>query len=235
MRGLFVTGTDTGVGKTVVTAALALALRARGLDVGVAKPVQSGAPAADPSGDAMLLATWTESDDPVGEISPFSFAAPLAPLVAARAAGRSLDLGEVASRVRRLGDRHDVLLVEGAGGLIVPVGEDWTIADLAVELELPLVVVARAGLGTVNHTALSVRAARSLGLEVVGVVLNGAGDASTPDNAALLERFAGVRVLGWTPLLDGPPEPGLLRSLAETHLDLDPIVAALRAKEVCHA
>src|SRR5262249_29531131 len=143
VRGLFVTGTDTGVGKTVVTAAVARALSARGVDVGIVKPVQTG------DGDAAALKTWAGLEEELGEIAPFSFAAPLAPLVAARLEGATLDLDEVLGRIVELAERHEVTIVEGVGGLLVPVGPGWTVADLAAQLALPVLVVARAGLGTV--------------------------------------------------------------------------------------
>ena len=209
---MFVTGTDTGVGKTLVTAALALALKARGVDAGVVKPVQTG------EGDAAVLEAWAELQEAPEEIAPFSFEAPLAPLVAARLEGRVLDLDEVAARTRALAERHDFTLVEGAGGLLVPVGPDWTIADLAAALGLPLVVVARAGLGTVSHTLLTVAEARRLGLDVLGVVLNGHEDRSTETNAELIEAFGGVRVLARIPWLDGEITAERLRGL-----DLDVI------------
>ncbi len=236
MTGLFVTATDTGVGKTVLTAGLAIALRARGHSVGVVKPVQSGALAGDPDGDAVLLKRWTGVAEPVDEIAPYCFAAPLAPLVAAEREGRAVDRADVVERVRALADRYEAILVEGAGGLLVPVGEDWTVADLAVSLGLPLVVVARAGLGTVNHTALTVLAARQLGLEPIGVVLNGAADASSRTNARLIERLAGVPVLGQTPWLEGELTPERLGTLVEEHVDVDALArAAIRSKAVARA
>jgi dethiobiotin synthetase len=213
MRGLFVTATDTGVGKTVVTAAVALALRARGIDVGVVKPVQTG------EGDAETLKRLAGLEAELDEIAPFSFAAPLAPLVAARLEGRALDLEEVAARVRGLAMRHDFTLVEGVGGVLVPVGPDWTVADLASDLALPLLVVARAGLGTVNHTLLTLAEARSRGLDVAGVVLNGPGDGSTETNAELVESFAGVPVLARVAWLEGELTPERLADL-DLHLDL---------------
>lgn len=225
MSGLFVTGTDTGVGKTVVAGAVALALRDRGLDVGVCKPVQSGALAADPAGDAMLLLGWTGVRDAPGEVCPHSFPEPVAPLVAARLAGEELDCDEVCERVRVLAARHDALVVEGAGGLYVPVGEQWTVGELAAKLAYPALVVARPGLGTVNHTLLTVVAARRLGIDVLGVVLNG-DDPLAADNAAMIERFGDVPVLGRTPLLDRPPTRDALRSLAAA-LRLDRVAAAL--------
>ena len=223
MNGLFVTGTDTGVGKTVVTAALTLALRARGVDAGVVKPVQSGALADDPEGDAALLKRWTGVPESVDEIAPYCFAAPLAPLIAAELEGCAVSLADAAAAVEAVAARREAVLVEGAGGLLVPAGPGWTIGDLAVELGLPLLVVARAGLGTVNHTALTVLAARQLGLRVAGVVLNGAADDRSRENARMIEELAGVQVLGCTPALEGELTRERLLLLAEEHLDVHAI------------
>jgi len=195
-RGYFVTATDTGVGKTFVTAALAATLRARGRDVAVFKPVQSGAVADDPSGDAVLL----------GADCVYAFSAPLAPLVAARAEGRTIELEPILARAGELAREHELLLVEGAGGLLVPLADDLDLADLAAALGLPLVIVARAGLGTVNHTLLTIEAARARGLDLAGVVLNGKNDESTAENAALIEERSGVRVLAQVPRLADPAD-----------------------------
>ena len=195
-RGYFVTATDTGVGKTFVTAALAAAFRARGRDVAVFKPVQSGAVADDPSGDAVLL----------GADCVYAFSAPLAPLVAAHAEGRTIELEPILARAGELAREHDLLLVEGAGGLLVPLADDLDLADLAAALGLPLVIVARAGLGTVNHTLLTIEAARTRGLDLAGVVLNGKSDESTAENAALIEERSGVRVLAQVPRLADPAD-----------------------------
>ena len=235
MNGLFVAGTDTGVGKTVLTAGITCALRSRGHAVGVCKPVQSGALTADPYGDAMLLKRWTRVAESPGEIAPISFAAALAPLVAAELEGRSVDRAEAIAHVRAVVARYDAVLVEGAGGVFVPVGDDWTIADLAVDLGLPVLVVARAGLGTVNHSTLTVRAVRELGLEVAGVVLNGKQDESTATNARLIERVANVPVLGRTPTLEGELTGERLRALVEDNVDVDALVGvAIRSREVAH-
>ena len=235
MNGLFVTGTDTGVGKTVVTAGIVCALRARGHSVGVAKPVLSGALTLDPEGDAMMLKRWTKVAESPGEIAPFSFAAPLAPSVAAELEDRVVDRAELGDHLRAVASRYDAVVVEGAGGLLVPLGEDWTIADLAHDLALPLVVVARAGLGTVNHSALTVRVARELGLEPTGVVLNGPADDSTRANARLIERVADVRVLGQLPQLDGELTGERLGRAIEDTIDVDVLEGvAIRQREVAH-
>jgi dethiobiotin synthetase len=156
-----VTGTDTGVGKTVVTAAVAAAAAAAGLRVAVVKPGQTG------------TATGEESDvdvvrrlaAPASARTLRSYPDPLAPVAAARVSGIPLlDLDEVVAAVRADAAVHDLVLVEGAGGLLVPMGEAWTMADLAITLGAPAVVVARAGLGTLNHTALTMEALRHRGL-----------------------------------------------------------------------
>ena len=237
MGGLFVTATDTGVGKTVVTGALARALQARGFSVGVAKSVQSGNRADDPAGDAMLLKRFAGVPDAPEEICAYAFAAPLAPLVAARLERRAIEPGPILERVRRLSARYDVLLVEGAGGLMVPVGEDWTIGELAKWIGFPLLIVARPGLGTVNHTILTALAAQQLGLDPVGVVLNGLrpdADPSWETNPALIESFGGVPVVGRTPWLGdvGGPEE-LVEAIAE-HLELDRLLPVLARKETSH-
>ncbi|MEZ5098791.1 MAG: dethiobiotin synthase [Thermoleophilia bacterium] len=197
-RGLLVTATDTGVGKTVLTAGLCGALAARGLAMGVFKPLQSGNALDDPDGDAATLVRLGGLAATPGEICCAAFEAPLAPAVAAAREGRSVALGPVLERAGELAAACELLLVEGAGGLLVPMGEDWTVADLAVALGHPVLVVARAGLGTVNHTALTVEALRARGLDVAGVVLNATQepDPSWADNPALIERLADVAVLG---------------------------------------
>lgn len=152
---VIITGTDTGVGKTVVTAAIAAAASSVGLRVAVVKPAQTG------------TATGEESDvdvvrrlaGPDSARTLVSYPDPLAPLPAARVAGvEPLDRDAVVDAVRADAKDHDLVLVEGAGGLLVPMGREWTIADLATTLGAPAVVVARAGLGTLNHTALTLEA-----------------------------------------------------------------------------
>ena len=220
------TGTDTGVGKTVVTAAIALALRARGVDVGVVKPIQTGGYDDDPCGDAMLLKSWIGLEESPEEITPFSFRAPLAPLVAARLEEKTVNVRHVASTTRRLAAKHAFVLVEGVGGLLVPLTEGVTAIALVSALELPLLIVARAGLGTINHTLLTIAAAHAAGLTVAGVVLNGREDESTATNAELIESLGGAEVLARIPWLDGKLTSQRLRDL-DLHLDFAREVAGV--------
>lgn len=201
--GLFVTGTDTGVGKTFVSVLIAEQLRAEGVRVGAYKPACSGAIEA-PSGptweDVEALHAATGGAFARERICPQPFLAPLAPPVAARQEGKAVDPALLRTGARWWSGQCDFLLVEGAGGLLCPLTEEETFADLAADLGLPLLVVARATLGTINHTLLTTEAAQRRGLRVAGVVLNevtaGEDRAGAATNAAEIARRSGATVLG---------------------------------------
>ena len=215
LRGLFVTGTDTGVGKTEVSCAVISSARAAGLDVGAMKPAESGAADGEP-GDASRLARAAGGGDPAELVCPYRFGPPLAPAVAARLAGVEISLARLVDAARTLSSRHAALLVEGAGGLLVPLTPSATYADLAVALGLPVLLVARAGLGTVNHTALTVEALRARGLAIAGIVLNRTAaedDPSVPHNAAEIARLTGLTPLVTLPFVrDIAGREAILRS-----------------------
>lgn len=210
-RGIFITGTDTGVGKTVVAAGLAAALRADGVDVGVMKPAETGC-AEGPDGlralDAELLARAAGVTDPPELVCPVRLREPLAPSVAAEAEATRVDLGAIRSAFNHLAERHPLVLVEGAGGIGVPLHEDYLMADLALDLGLPVLIVARPSLGTLNHTLLTVEFARARSLKVLGVVISGMPAESDRDSAertnpVVLPGLTGVPVLG---ILEQDPE-----------------------------
>ena len=174
-RGVFVTGTDTAIGKTIVAAALAAWWHSRGIDVGVAKPVASGGRRVDGrliSEDAMLLQRAAGVDDPLSLINPVCPAGWAAPWVSARAEGKTIRIAPALAAYRTLRRRHERMIVEGAGGLLVPLTRRYLVADLARDIGLPLLIVARPGLGTINHTLLTIEAARRRGLAIAGVVFN---------------------------------------------------------------
>ncbi|SEG46058.1 dethiobiotin synthase [Paenibacillus sp. UNC499MF] len=188
IRGIFVTGTDTGTGKTVVTAALAAALRSEGWNVGVWKPVQSGEPLGSGRSDAERLAEGSGVSDPPEEVASFTFSAPLTPWLAAKAEGVHLTMEMLYAGGKRLCSRYDAMLVEGAGGAAVPLTEDALLAEWIAYLRMPVLIVARAGLGTVNHTLLTVSFLRQFGIDILGVVLNeGACAAASPEIAETAE------------------------------------------------
>lgn len=174
MRGLFFTGTDTDVGKTVVACGVARLLRRQGVTVRVVKPVATGCPLRDGvrvSDDTLSLAE-AAGDGPPEAITPWSLGEPAAPPVAARLEGVRLRLEDLAEAVRRRASPEGLLLVEGVGGLLCPLTEREMVADLAALLGLPLVVVTRRSLGTLNHTLLTVEVARRRGLPLAGVVVS---------------------------------------------------------------
>jgi dethiobiotin synthetase len=211
LPGLFVVGTDTGVGKTVVASAIAGLLVAQGHRVGVLKPVATGASRENgewesDDGEALLDALAERA--PRDRVVPLAFEPPLAPPVAARCAGETLAWEDVeratSDALQWWHSRADVMVVEGVGGLLCPLAEGATVADLAVSLDYPLVVVARRGLGTLNHTLLTVEAARLRGLRIAGVLLNGAEPTANPlaeatNRAELARRLEGVPVLAELP------------------------------------
>jgi dethiobiotin synthetase len=228
--GLFVTGTDTGVGKTVVTAALVHALRARGVYAGVVKPVQTGNLAADPDGDAALLVSLGGLDAAPEDINAYAFAPPLAPRIAADQEDVTIELAPMVDLVQSIRDENGTVLVEGAGGWLVPLAPGLLVADLAVALGYPVVVVGRIGLGTVNHTALTVAAVLERGLDVAGVILNGYGqgaDGSVASNPRLIEELTGVPVIGKTPWRSGDITAERLRTEVAPTIDVGPLLAAL--------
>lgn len=196
--GVFITGTDTGVGKTVVACELIRRLRGRGIETGVIKPIETGVGADGPA-DAIALRDAGGDRDPIGDVCPQQFQLPAAPSVAAAAAGRRVDRSAITAAYNRIRQGSDFVVVEGAGGLLVPIDEHFDMLDLANELALPALLVARAALGTINHTQLSLEVARQRGLEVVGVVIShadGVLTAADAANLAALRELLGDRLLG---------------------------------------
>jgi dethiobiotin synthetase len=187
--GWFMTGTDTGVGKTHVTAALLRAIPG----AGAFKPIACGPGGRD---DAEIYARHMKL--PVDVINPVYLRHPLAPLVAARLEHRRIDFRQIHSAFRILNSSFSPLFVEGAGGLLVPIKRNYFVADLVRELGLPVVIVGRLSLGTINHTLLTVRQAQAAGLKVTGVILNDTGNAERT-NVNAIRELCDVPLLGVVP------------------------------------
>lgn len=229
------TGTDTGVGKTTVAAGLLGALRRKGLRVGAFKPVESGHDAGKdgwPPDARALAAAAGLLDRPRGDVVPYVLREPLAPAVGAEREGVTIDLAVLDERWARMRDGHELSIVEGAGGIAVPLDRQRTMADLAARWSLPVLVVARPGLGTINHTVLTVEHARRRGLAVLGIVV--CGFPAVPNTAeetapAVIERMAGAPVLGLVPRsADIDVDAGRTEAaarLVEDAVDLSPFLA----------
>jgi dethiobiotin synthetase len=195
-RSYFITGTDTGVGKTHVTAALLTKLRQQGVKAAAFKPIACG-----PGGrnDAKIYRRIMGNEVSLDAINPVYLRLPLAPSVAAKLEGREISRHVIRTAYRSLLAAYPVVLVEGAGGLMVPIQRDYFIADLAKELDLPVVIVCRLSLGTINHTTLTVRQAQITGLKVAGIILNdtlGRRGMAERTNISYLPDVTGVPLLG---------------------------------------
>ena len=211
-HGIFITGTDTSVGKTLVTAALALHLKKRGLSVGVIKPIETGvSPTKESQSDAARLRSIIESEEPLGAIRPYSFELPVAPLAAAQHEGHTINPDTIKKVYRLLSNRYDYMVVEGVGGVHVPITPKIAVMDLIKQLRLPVVVVGRSGLGGINHALLTIDTLRRNKISIIALVLNQTQSTRSAEaclqertTLAILRKQAGVPVVG--PL---PYEPGL--------------------------
>jgi dethiobiotin synthetase len=235
--GIFIAGTDTEVGKTLIAAGLAVALQDQGIDVGVMKPLESGAPSFESTPiprDAFYLKEIADIQDDLELINPYCFQAPLAPGVAAEREGVEVDLQRIKSAYEELKGRHQFMVVEGVGGLLVPIAKGTLLPELIKLLDLPLLVVARSALGTINHTLLTLSYCQGEGLNVVGMVIN----KSTPDadpaeasNPHLIAQFSRTPVWGPFPYLrDYVGVKGnrdFLAQLFTQHIDMEGFIKRL--------
>ncbi len=202
-RGIFITGTDTGVGKTYVAAGIARHLHADGVDVGVMKPVETGCRRKNgklvPS-DAVVLTRAARVRDSLRTVNPYRFSKPLAPSAAAGLEGTLIRPERILSAFRLLCRKHDFVIVEGAGGIMVPLAGRYTYLDLVEELGLPVLIVAHPGLGTINHTLLTMEAMRSRKIAVAGVVFNyatsGKMGAAERTNPGVIQECSGMPITG---------------------------------------
>lgn len=240
MRGIFVTGTDTGVGKTLVSCAILGALRRRGYRMGVYKPAETGCPR-DESGalygeDCVRLVRAADAGQPLATVASALYPIAAAPLVAAEAAGEAIDPDALVRDTRAVADAHDAVLVEGAGGLLVPIAPGFTFADLAERLGLPVLVVVGSKLGCLNHALLTLAELERRGVAVVGYVLNEVEHPQTSGfehavatHRKTLARFTKATDIGELPYV---PEverhvPDLLAATAERALAIDAIASSL--------
>jgi len=243
MKGLFITATDTEVGKTVITGAIAAALKARGINVGVVKPLASGG-VADVNGELVAEdATFLMKAAGIGEdkralVNAVCLQPALTPAVAAVQSGITIDMPEVIATCRYSGNQFDKVLVEGVGGITAPLWEEYLVADMIQELALPVVIVARPNLGTINHTVLTVEYARQRGITLAGIIINkwdeaGAGILER-SNIEYIGRLTKLPLLGKFPAAKSVSVPeaqvGGLAELAEQHLAIDTLLSIMEGR-----
>lgn len=229
MRGLFITGTDTSIGKTVVAAAITSILAADAQDVVPVKPVQTGCVAGESGLSApdlefcLRMAGMAPERDPGEALCPFKFESACSPHLAAEQKGARLCAQAVADAVGRIAQQHEILIVEGAGGILVPLNTTETMLNLMQTLDLPVVLVARSGLGTINHTLLSLRALRDAGCRLAGVVINDCMPTDhgpiERDNRQVIESMGEIPAVLRLPHLKGldAMDPGAFQTWARQH------------------
>lgn len=231
MNGIFITGTDTGVGKTIITAGIAWALKRRGIDVGVMKPFAT----ADhrfskkhKSEDTALLADAARSNETDELLNPFFFPRAASPLMASQELGRRpAKIKKAILILKKLGKKHDFLIVEGIGGIMVPLAKDVFIADFITKTGLPVVIVSQPILGTLNHTLLTVMACRQFGLNVKGIIVNkmprkaNVIEQKTPK---VIEKLTSIKVIGIVPTIDNVNFT-VVGKILEKKVDLDRLVS----------
>ncbi|MGR3304238.1 MAG: dethiobiotin synthase [Candidatus Scalindua sp.] len=199
-KGIFVTGIDTGVGKTVIAGAIAAAIKAHGLDVGVMKPVATGAREIDGkliSEDVVYLKKIIDSTDDDDLVNPIRLKPASAPTIAASKTGVLIDMENVWKAYKELADKHDFVVVEGIGGLMVPIDDNTLVADMALKMDLALVIVSKHYMGAINHTLLTLEYARSRNLRIKGIIFNMLRNGE--EFVAEIRRLSSSPVLGTIP------------------------------------
>jgi dethiobiotin synthetase len=246
-RGLFITGTDTGVGKTVIAGALILIIRSLGIRICGMKPIETGCIQSGSReqragskvkdtllipADGMILKEIADMDDSIDVITPIRFEKPLAPFPASEIEGVPVDIEKIKKAFEVLLNKYDMVLVEGIGGLLVPIKRDYFVLDLVKHFGLPIIIVSKPGLGTINHTLLTVNYAIKEGLHVAGIIMN---YSKSPENTLaeetnpkVIRQICDVPLIGIFPYL-GNMERITLEQAAVKHLNLEIIRHYLHA------
>jgi dethiobiotin synthetase len=226
-----VTGTDTAVGKTIATGVLAVSLRAHGLNAGVMKPIETGI-GVGVLPDSDWLISVAPSAVPREMIAPYRLQAPAAPLIAAEAEDLLIDVQRIVSAYEALASRHDCMLIEGVGGVMVPLAPGFLVTDLIHLLRLPVLIVARSGLGSINHTLLTVECLRRRDIPIVGILFN--NPTAPPDNAdrhdtiRTILQWTGLRLIGELPYGHGLPQTwDRERSRLIAHIDIQALLESV--------
>lgn len=220
--GYFITATDTGVGKTVIAAGLGMLFRENGYDVGIMKPLQSGGE------DTGYLINAAGCNDNPELINPYCLRDPLAPAVAAAREGTVIDIDRIKHCFSILQGKHNIMIVEGIGGILVPIRDDYFVSDLILDFKLPVIIVTRPSLGTINHTMLTITHLQAIGANIAGIIINYAENVersiAEDTNPHVIKNLAGVRLLGTLPYIPGidvknQATKGLVRSIKK-YIDL---------------
>jgi dethiobiotin synthetase len=231
MRGVFITGTNTGVGKTVIAAGLAAALRRRKIEVGVMKPFATANKVFSRkyrSRDTAILARAAGITDPDCRLNSFFYPLAASPLVAAKLLQESpVNINKAIEDLRRLGSKYDFIITEGIGGIMVPLADNELVASFAKKIDLPVIIVSTSRLGTLNHTLLTVMACKNFGLRIAGIILNHSQKRSNiveKQTAEVIESLTKIKILAVIPYINGGNYVAISNALEE-HMDLENLLS----------
>ncbi len=222
MKSLFITGTDTDVGKTYITAGLAVTFRKMGIDVGVMKPFAAGTPQKKgyKSEDIVILSKAAQACDPENLVNPQFFLIPASPYTAWKNLKTKPKISTILSSFKKLSKLHDVLLVEGMGGIMTPILKDYYVTNLIKEMKIPTVIVTRSKIGTVNHTIMTVKMCEKYKIPVKGIIINNFDDGyPVTELKRDLQNLTGIKVLGSIPFIKNMSDASLYR-IFKKNIDL---------------
>lgn len=230
MKSYFITGTDTGVGKTAITAALAASLRKRGIDVGVMKPVASGVPQKTgfKSSDVALLHEAAKVNDAEEMINPVFLQVPTSPYDATKILNLEIDMRIISERFQHLLKVHQMLLVEGIGGIMTPITRNFFVADMIKEMKLETIIVTRSTLGTLNHTVMTFRMCKEYGITIKGMIINcfdEKGSLAERNAPSTLHEITGLPILGIIPFVKDYQKLDTMTSIVEKNIDLNLLIS----------
>jgi len=214
LKSLFITGTDTDVGKTYITAGLAVTFRKMGIDVGVMKPFAAGTPQKKgyKSKDIVILSKAAQACDPENLVNPQFFLIPASPYTAWKNLKTKPKISTILSSFKKLSKLHDVLLVEGMGGIMTPILKDYYITNLIKEMKIPTVIVTRSRIGTVNHTIMTCKMCEKYKIPVKGIIINNFDDGyPVTELKRDLQNLTGIKVLGSIPFIKNMNDASLYR------------------------
>jgi len=192
-KTFFITATDTGIGKTFIAAGLGFAAQLKGCKVGMSKPISCGG-----IEDAEFFKNKLKLKDTIDEINPIKFKQPLSPYAAMKTEKKKIDIAMLKRSIDKLQKKSDIVLVEGLGGAMAPVKKDYYVADMIKELRMPCIVIARAGLGTINHALMTIDELKKRNIKIAGIIMNGfeGREISQRSNAQVIEELSGIKVIG---------------------------------------
>lgn len=230
MKSYFITATDTGVGKTTITAALAAVIKKSGIDVGIMKPVATGIrqKIGFRSSDVSILYNAAKVTDPENEINPIFMPLPVSPYDASKILDLKFDKKIIFEQFTKLKNKHDMMLVEGIGGIMTPLARDYFVADLIRDLGLETIVVTRSTLGTLNHTMMTIKTCQDYSIPVKGILVNNYDENGGPaekNSPTTIHEITGVLILGVLPFIRDYENLDAMISYVEKNVDLKSLIS----------